>query len=213
MEGLGRIHPGRAAGERSQRFTPDAIYHLHNRFNGLALVASLLGVPLFSDATMQGVLAAKLDCVAPTNDLQHGFKAAYDWYADTALAVGRDLPLTELFRFRADDDARQDFIRFLRAPHDLRATAVPEFQGDLRRRLDKAITAFNKLSSKSYQFKQVLLSGLISTLGRLVGGDIGALIGGLGAGPITFFFAKEYDFNRLEPWACYFAKWSTDRKR
>ena len=85
------------------------------------------------------------------------------------------------------------------------------YRRDLQKRLDKAILSYNKAFERKQEFNGVLLSGLLSTLGSLLGGETGAFIGGVGSG-VTTFFVRQAQMSKLEPWACYFAEWHDAKK-
>lgn len=93
---------------------------------------------------------------------------------------------------RFQEDSKTD------AAHDLRA----EFY---RRKME-----FNELANSYAETRMLLLTGIVSTVGGLLGGPVGAIVGGLGTSlisPITkTIFRRMFEDSRKD-WVSFFWKW------
>lgn len=69
--------------------------------------------------------------------------------------------------------------------------------------IDKKLELARKISGKSYKTKQIILSGLIGTLGSLIGGSVGAFVGGIGSS-LTALGVEHFDRKSVEHWSSFF---------
>lgn len=198
--------------ELAGQFFPHAIDHLHTRLNGHGLVASTLGLSMIADETMSAVWRTKM-----ISRWQHAglsrtaLEAATQWYCRTTAEVGSGLPVDTVLRFRRDDDARNRFLEFLRRQPPDSTRELSTYREHLASRLDAALRAYNRACGRGRDVRKAALSGLLATLGNLLGGPVGAAVGGIGASLVTFF-ADDASHRAVEPWACYFAEWREAKK-
>ncbi len=78
-----------------------------------------------------------------------------------------------------------------------------ELSNKLSLTLDKHILEAKKITGESYQTKSKLLSGLFATLGGIMGGPTGSIIGGVGGTSATLL-AEHFDKKRIGKWATFF---------
>lgn len=199
--------------ERADQFFPPAIAYLHTRLNGHGLVASTLGLSMMADETMSAVWRTKM-----TSRWQHAglsrtvLEAATQWYCRTTAEVGSRLSIDAVLQFRRDDDARNRFLEFLRREPPDSTTELSIYRERLASGLDAALRAYNRACGRGREVRKVALSGLLATFGNLLGGPVGAAVGGIGASLVTFF-ADDVSYRDVQPWACYFAEWGESRKQ
>lgn len=171
-------------------------HHLFNRLNGHAIIAALLGVPLITDRIMSGVVKAKAETMGSRPIIPETTRIALTkWYSDQLGPIGTNYPIEKLIAFRQDDEARGQFIQFLRTKDYADPSAMIIH-------LNHTLRSAQAMSSEATAFHEALLSGLVSTLGGIIGGTIGAVIGGVGAPILTRAIAGRKA--HVPSWATYF---------
>lgn len=104
------------------------------------------------------------------------------------------LDYAQVLEFRAKHGSLTDYILAIRRKAATRTEGfnhceeVEAFGAEIEKRIHQAL----KVSSKAHERKTLYLSGLLSTLGSLVNGPVGAVIGGIG-GTVAADLALEYD--------------------
>lgn len=117
----------------------------------------------------------------------------------------RVLTLDALLEFRERFGTLGKFVAAMRQgtspspSKKVRASLVREFSSEM----DKRIRHYYKVMGKTHEKRAMYLSGLFSTLGALIGGPLGAVIGGIG-GTAASELALEYD-RQIAPEICFIA--------
>lgn len=127
------------------------------------------------------------------------FKLFKEWLKTTKFQL-KTISANEILEFRDKYGMMGRYVSELKTEVIKSGTIsdVTRLSRDFSRLMDERITSYKKISGISLEKKAIYLTGLLSTLGSLVGGEIGALMGGIG-GVLTSQLALEFDSKVISP--------------
>jgi len=190
-----------------------ARYHILNRLNGFLILCELLGASVLTDPVMKAASQQKYiasHCeprkshseAEARRDIMFGL---IDWYGGTALELPRFADASTLIKLR-NESGPSSFVNYVIDLYDSERTkslSERELVARVTTAIDRQVDLALRITGKSYQKKKVLLAGLIATIGGFLGGELGAIVGGVGASVIPE--SLEYlDRKRVAPWSTFF---------
>lgn len=191
----------------------DVIIREFERYNRELITISKLNVPFVVEPLIQGIHDWKMRRVTNlyTENIKKDYKYYLEFLKQVSLRVPLHLEFDEIEEFRKEKAS----LEFRKTIFSLVDTSrkkpdeeiIQKLLWEFRERREK----FNEAANTYSDVGSAILTGVVSTLGGLIGGVGGAILGGLGVGsasPVTkYFFKKVYERNNKD-WAYFFWKWS-----
>lgn len=180
-------------------------YHIQNRLNGFLVLCEMLGVSILTDSALKGGVRLKNAAMFQPRNREQLMFGLTDWYREKLISLPQLKKPETLLKIRQESGS-DSFINFVIDAYDsqrLKDITESELISRVVSAIDKQVHLAHAICGKSYQRKKLLLSGLIGTVGGFLGGEMGAIIGGVGARMIPE--GLEYlDRKRVAPWSTFF---------
>ena len=179
--------------------------HCLNRINGISVFAEVLQSSIICNGFLLKYRAVKYQQVVDSINIKNrASQIVSPWYSDKLNTLPKLKKPETLIEFR-QNTAKNHFVNvvvneFMRSGG---GNGQREAINNINKILNENILLAKKIGGESYKTKVQILSGLITTLGSLVGGVPGAFIGGIG-GTATALAVERLDRNRVAGWATYF---------
>jgi hypothetical protein len=180
-------------------------YHIQNRLNGFLVLCEILGTSILTDPVLKGAIRLKNVALFQhkhPDDLLFGLM---DWYREKLIDLPQLSKPEMLLKIR-EESGPDSFVNYVIDVYDSRRTKSSdkaELMSQVVSAIDKQVRLAQLIGGRSYQRKKLLLSGLIGTIGGFLGGEVGAIIAGVGARMVPE--GIEYlDRQRVAPWSTFF---------
>jgi hypothetical protein len=138
------------------------------------------------------------------------FKLFNEWLKTTHLCRSKLSP-EELFEFREKIGTLSPFVEQIQS--ELSVTITPRNKKDMldgfASEMEKRIAHYKKVTDVGHEKKAIYLSGLLNTLGALLGGTVGAITGGI-VGTTVSQLALAYD-RKIPPQISFIANTLLDK--
>jgi hypothetical protein len=168
------------------------------------VLCEILGVSILTDSALKGGVRLKNAAILQPTNRDPLLFGLMDWYREKLISLPELQKPETLLKIR-QESGPDSFINFVIDVYDSQRTDIPESEliGKVVSAIDKQVRLAHAICGKSYQRRKLLLSGLIGTIGGFLGGELGAIIGGVGARMIPE--GLEYlDRKRVAPWSTFF---------
>ncbi len=136
------------------------------------------------------------------NTRMRALHAVSPWFHRMTSGLPRFLNPETIIRFR-EDHASDAFVNCVLRQCIAHKKSQVQAQNELEDFLDTRLQAIRTTTAKQNESQKLVLSGLYSTLGSLVGGTTGAFLGGVVGATVTVV-ADKFDKRIEEPWMSFF---------
>lgn len=181
--------------------------HIFNRLNEFTILCNILDCNILTDTYLSNFI--KLKYRIEFNELskiQNILLNLIEWYSNKISEYPKFEKPDTLIKYRNEID-RNEFISYVINQYNKVKvrTCIPNSKivQEISDSIDKKLELARKISGKSYKTKQIILSGLIGTLGSLIGGSVGAFVGGIGSS-LTALGVEHFDRKSVEHWSSFF---------
>jgi hypothetical protein len=185
----------------------DVHMHLLNRLNAFTILCNLLDLSAMTDRSLAELKKLKYrqtsEAFAKHSQAIFGL---IEWYAKKIEEYPKFEKPESMIKFRKEV-AREEFLNFtingfasLGTGKSADGVQVSQKVID---KIEKHIAKAICITGNKYRQRGLVLSGLVATVGGLIGGELGAIVGGIGS-TIVPMTLERLDRNRVAPWATYF---------
>lgn len=185
----------------------DAHRHFFNRLNGFTMLCDILDCNILTDSFITEFKKLKykadFDELAKTKNI---ILNLIEWYSDKITEFPKFEKPETLIDYRNEIE-KDNFINYIVNQYNRisKSTHIPNdvIMEGLKNKIDENLEKAKRICGKTYKTKQIILSGLIASLGGLVRGSAGAFIGGI-ASSLAILGAEYFDRKTIEHWASFF---------
>ncbi len=180
---------------------------LLNRANIFSAVGGVINGSVLFDALLTKARTLKYQHrLSQLNAVRRAVDSVASWYGKEILTLPTFKKPEMVIAFR-NSDAGQSFVDTVLREYMLgtRVGNSDAIERHLNAVMDNTLEQARQIVGHSYQAKKVVLSGLFATLGGLMGGPAGAVVGGIG-GSAILLAAERIDNANIAPWASFFVQ-------
>lgn len=181
--------------------------HLLNRVNALSALTDVIRASILCDGVLMKARAVKYRQRLSTADVtRRAIDAITAWYGKEIRQLPSFRSPERMIAFRRNEAGRSFVDTVLREYTLGRRKETPEsIEKHLVAVMEESLTRAQQVAGESYEIEKTILSGLFATLGGIVGGLPGAILGGVG-GSAAIVAADRLEKARVAPWTSFFIR-------